>query len=71
MNDPAQIVTILVGILVPMVFAIFVIWVTRRGREFQRMDRLFSAIERLQTELHKAFASGNELNASDKDEGLT
>lgn len=65
MNNPAQIAIVIVGILVPAVFVLFVISVTRRGREFEKMDGLFSAIARLHQELHKAFAAEKERSPSE------
>lgn len=56
MNSAAQITIVLAGVLVPAVFVLFVIAVTRRGAEFKRLDGLFSTIDRLLKELHKAFA---------------
>ena len=64
MNNTAQIAIILVGILVPGTFALFVILVTRRGKEFEKLDGLWSAITQLHKELHKAFAADKERSPS-------
>jgi hypothetical protein len=58
----AQIVIVLIGVLVPAAFALFVISITRRGREFEKMDGLFSAIHQLETQLHKAFIANDKGN---------
>jgi hypothetical protein len=55
MNN-AQIVIVLVGVVVPATFVLFVIAITRRGREFKKIDGLLSAINRLHKQLHEAFA---------------
>ena len=66
MNNAAQIAIVLVGVLVPAVFVLFVISITRRGKEFEKMDGLFSAIDRLQKELHTAFAAEKERSPSQR-----
>jgi hypothetical protein len=60
MSNAAQIVIVLVGVLVPTAFVLFVISVTRRDKEFKKIDGLFSAIARLHKELHRAFAADKE-----------
>jgi hypothetical protein len=57
MNNAARIAIVLVGILVPAAFVLFVISIARRGREFKKFDGLFSAIAQLHEELHRAFAA--------------
>ena len=64
MNNAAQIVIVLVGVLVPVAFVLFVISTTRRGREIEKMDGLLSAIAQLHGELHRAFASDREQTPS-------
>jgi hypothetical protein len=60
MNNTAQVAIVLVGILVPAAFVLFVISITRRGKEFKKLDGLFSTIVRLHEELHRAFAAEKE-----------
>lgn len=64
MNNAAQIVIVLVGIVVPAAFVLFVIAITRRGREFKKMDGLLSAIARLHNQLHEAFARDEKRSPS-------
>ena len=51
--DLSSYIVVAIGILVPVVYALFVIFLTRRGREFSKMDGLSMA--GLQTALHSAF----------------
>ena len=64
MKNAAQIAIVLVGILVPAAFVLFVISITRRGKEFKKLDGLFSAIARLREELHRAVAAEKESSQS-------
>jgi hypothetical protein len=57
MSNATQISIVLVGVLVPVAFVLFVISVTRRRKEIEKLDGLFAAIARLQQELHSAFAA--------------
>lgn len=43
------------GILVPVAYALFVIFLTRRGKEFSKMDSFFGSMENLHKSLHRAF----------------
>jgi hypothetical protein len=43
------------GIVLPAIYTVFVIYLTRRGKEFSRMDGLFSSMEKLHKALHSAF----------------
>jgi hypothetical protein len=51
--DASSYIVAAIGILVPLVYALFVIFLTRRGREFSKMGGLSMA--GLQTALHSAF----------------
>jgi hypothetical protein len=51
--DASSYIVAAIGILVPVVYVLFVILLTRRGREFSKMDGLSMA--GLQTALHGAF----------------
>ena len=51
--DASSYIVAAIGILVPVVYAVFVIFLTRRGREFSKMDGL--SMVGLQTALHSAF----------------
>ena len=51
--DASSYIVVAIGILVPLVYALFVIFLTRRGREFSKMGGLSMA--GLQTALHSAF----------------
>jgi len=51
--DASSYIVAAIGILVPVVYALFVIFLTRRGREFSKMDVLLMA--GLQTALHREF----------------
>jgi hypothetical protein len=51
--DASSYIVAAIGILVPVVYALFVIFLTRRGREFSKMGGLSMA--GLQTALHSAF----------------
>jgi hypothetical protein len=53
--DTSSYIVAAIGILVPVVYGLFVIFLTRRGREFSKMDGLFEAMTGLQTALHSAF----------------
>lgn len=60
MNHAGQLAIVLIGVIVPAAFVLFVIAVTRRGREFEKLDGLFAAVSRLQKDLHSAFAADKE-----------
>ena len=55
MQNQAAYTLVCIGIIVPAVYVLFVIFLTRRGREFSRLEGLFASMEQLHTALHAAF----------------
>ena len=55
-----------IGILVPVLYALFVIFLTRRGREFSKMNVLFDTMTNLQEALHNAFINRKHENTARK-----
>ena len=53
--DVSSYIVAAIGVLVPAVYALFVIFLTRWGRERSKMDGFSEAITGLQTALHSAF----------------
>jgi hypothetical protein len=44
-----------IGIIIPVLFIVFVYFLTRRGKGRAQMEGLFNSISGLQDELHSAF----------------
>lgn len=44
-----------IGILVPAAYTLFVIFLTKRGKELAKMEGFFSSISQLNKALHAAF----------------
>jgi hypothetical protein len=51
----SALIVAVIGIAVPVVFSLFVISLTRRGREFSRLEGFFDSIDRLHNTLHSVF----------------
>ena len=62
--DASSYIIAAIGILVPVVYTLFVIFLTRRGREFSKMDGFSMA--GLQTALHRAFIKQEQENSARK-----
>jgi hypothetical protein len=45
---------VIIGVLVPVIYILFVIFLTRRGKEFSGMDRFFGGLSKLHADLHAA-----------------
>jgi hypothetical protein len=44
-----------IGILVPAAYVVFIICLTRRDREFSKMDDFFALVAKLHKSMHTAF----------------
>jgi hypothetical protein len=64
--DASSYIVVAIGILVPVAYALFVIFLTRRGREFSKMDGLSEAMTGLQTALHSAFVKQEQEKTAPK-----